>query len=126
MRDLSAVLAVAFGLFLAVAEAYRNWGDWQWWPFWVIDYICAVLLIAGGWQVIRGRNNALLLGGWGVTFAAFWSSFFTHVREAEERAANTFGPDGSVSEQSLTIVIGVMLVLSVVGFFMGLAASKKQ
>ena len=39
MLRASARLALAFGTFLAVGELVRNWGDWQWWPFWVVDYI---------------------------------------------------------------------------------------
>jgi len=52
----AALLAIAFGLFLAVAEAVRNWGDWQWWPFWLVDYIAATLLVAGG--VLQNRDSA--------------------------------------------------------------------
>ena len=43
MTRASAWLAVGFGGFLALAELARNRGNWQWWPFWLVDFIAAAL-----------------------------------------------------------------------------------
>ena len=41
LQATAAYMAAAFGTFLAIGETVRNWGNWQWWPFWLVDYIAA-------------------------------------------------------------------------------------
>ena len=36
---------IGVGAFMCVFEIVRNWGNWQPWPGWVVDYFCAALLI---------------------------------------------------------------------------------
>lgn len=116
MLKISAYTALAFGLFLSIAEAYRNWGDWQWWPFWTVDYAAALLLIIGGVMVLRGRPKHWLTGAWGFTCAMFYMSFFSHVERLRTETGLTYGPDGSLSEDRITLAIGLMLGIALLGF----------
>ncbi|MGH0032544.1 MAG: hypothetical protein ACQGVC_22360, partial [Myxococcota bacterium] len=102
MTTAAARLAVVFGLFLALAETARNWGNWQWWPFWLVDYIAAARLLAAAWRVRRSAPGAraLLAGAWGFTTAMFYSSFWSHVRNFDLPA------DGNLDQEPLTVVIG--------------------
>lgn len=112
---LSAWAALLFGSFLALAEAYRNWGAWQWWPFWLVDYMAAALLIYGAWIALRSGRKASLAAGWGFTAAMFWMSLFSHIAEHAERATQAYGPDGNVSENELTRIITAMTALAFAG-----------
>lgn len=75
-RVLSAYLAILFAIGLAGFETLANWGDWQWWPFWLIDYAAAALLLAGGICVVKKRAGGanLLCAGWGFALAMLWMS----------------------------------------------------
>lgn len=117
----AAWLAIAFGLSLAVLEVARNWGDWQWWPFWVIDYIVAFLLLGGGVAVVRRGADAArwLTGAWGFACAIFYASFFSHIGDAMERA-----PDAR--EQTITAFIAVMFGLTVLGFVGSLLGGRRK
>lgn len=119
----AAWLAIAFGLFLAVGEFVRNHPNWQWWPFWVVDYIAVVLLLIGGVSVVRTGVAASrwLTGAWGFTCAMFWMSFFGHVGDAMQA-----GAFDSPREQQLTLIIGVMFALTVVGFAASLAGGRAK
>ncbi len=123
---ISAVLAVLFGLFLAGAEAYRNWGDWQWWPFWVVDYLAVVLLLVGAVAFFRHKTRVWLAGGWGFTVAMFYMSFFSHVNNLREGVGRAYGPGGSVDESSLTMSIGILLGLAALGFVLALLPSRER
>lgn len=118
MIKISAILAVAFGLVLAVLEIVRNWGDWEWWPFWVVDYVAASLLVIGGVLAFRRGVATWLTGGWGFACAMFWMSFFGHL-EGLTKAAT---PDPH--EQRLTLAIGVMFAMTIVGLVSGLAGRR--
>ncbi len=117
----AAVLALAFGVFLALAEAARNWGNWQWWPFWLVDFIAAALLIAGSALVLRGvsRGPQVLCGAWGFTTAMFYMSFWSHIQHINE------GAEGNLSQGPLTIIIGIMWVITVVGFLLTLFSPRR-
>lgn len=55
----SAGPALAFGIFLAIAGAVRNRGDWQWWPFRVVD------------SIARGPLTVMTGVLWGITIVGF-------------------------------------------------------
>ncbi len=119
MLRISAWLAIGFGSALAVLEAVRNWGDWQWWPFWVVDYVAAGLLVAGGVAALRGGRTDWLAGGWGFACAMFWMSFFGHLGGVLEPGAEV-----TDRELMLTRVIGGMFGLTVLGFVSALVAGR--
>lgn len=109
----SAFLALFFGVFLGIAEIVRNWGGWQPWPFWVVDFIAAGALIWGGVRTLNQGSSRLLSAAWGVTVGIFWMSYFTHVQVLVE---GTQAP----GEGRLTLIIGVMLLVAIIGLFMSL------
>lgn len=119
----SAYLAIAFGVFLFIGEIVRNWGDWQWWPFWVVDYIGASLLIFGGQRALNTGTVRWLSGGWGFTAAMFWMSFFSHVESLRAGDAETNGP---IAESPLTVIIGIMLALALAGLLMALLGNRPE
>lgn len=113
---LSAQIALVFAAVLAVGEVVRNWGTWQWWPFWVVDFIGAGLLLTGGLLTLRRRPgaSAWLAGSWGFTVAMFYMSFWGHVETINE-------PSGAnIPHGPLTAIIGLMLVVAAAGFVLAL------
>lgn len=77
MMQWNARLAVIAGSALAVTETYVNWGAWQWWPWFVVDYFAALLLVCGGLSWLRTRqvwSGALLAGAWAFTAGMIWMS----------------------------------------------------
>ncbi|MGF1463334.1 MAG: hypothetical protein ACFB2Z_09235 [Maricaulaceae bacterium] len=112
---LAAGLAAATGATLIVAETLFNWGDWQLWPFVVIDYVMSGLLIAGAFVALRTGATALLAGGWGVSAGVIWLSFFSHMFYAAPH------PDFA-DTVSAPMLIGLKAVLFVIAW-LGLALS---
>ena len=123
MTRVAARLAIGFAVFLAVAEVVRNWGDWGYWPFWLVDYLSVALLLYGARQALRPfpwRRTAPLAGAWGFTCAMFYMSFFLHL-------ARLHAPDhGPIESRSLTVGIGVLFAIAVVGLLLSLAATDRQ
>lgn len=122
MIRISACLAIAFGIFLFIGEVARNWGDWQWWPFWLVDFIAASLLIYGGVSALKAWSLRWLSGGWGFTAAMFWMSFFNHV---DNLRTQRFEHNGPIDESRLTTIIGVMLVVALIGFVLALIGQRR-
>lgn len=121
MIKLSALLALAFGGFLFVGEIVRNWGDWQWWPFWIVDYIAAGLLLFGGQRALTTGTVRWLTGAWGFTSAMFWMSFFSHIDQMRQGADQHNGP---IDETLLTTIIGGLLAIALIGFLLALLGKR--
>lgn len=121
MSRWSSVPALAFGVFLALAEVARNWGNWQWWPFWLVDFVAAALLVVGALLATRGHPRAaqVLAGAWGFTSAMFYMSFWSHIEQFNQPA------DGNVSQAPLTIIIGVMWAITVIAFAHALLVTRR-
>jgi hypothetical protein len=121
MNGASAVLALGFGVFLAVAETARNWGSWQWWPFWLVDFVAAALLILGGALVLRRARGGsqVLCGAWGFTSAMFYMSFWSHIANIDQAA------DGNLAQGPLTTIIGALWIITMVGFLLSLLSSRR-
>lgn len=123
MTRVAARLAIGFAAFLAVAEVVRNWGDWGYWPFWLVDYLSVALLLFGARQALRPlpwRRTAPLAGAWGFTCAMFYLSFFSHLEHLQ-------APDhGPIDPLPLTVAIGVLFVVTVVGLLLSLTATDRQ
>lgn len=109
----SAFTALVFGVFLAIGEVVRNWGAWQPWPFWLVDFITAGALIWGGLRTLNQGSSRLLSAAWGVTVGIFWMSYFTHVQTLVEGTQ-------AAGEGPFTLIIGVMLLVAITGLFMSL------
>ena len=76
MTKWSARLAIGFAVFLALAEVRRNWGDWGYAPFWIVDFIAVALLLYGGVRTLRRGARAglpALAGGWGFACAMYYA-----------------------------------------------------
>ncbi|MEO0882213.1 MAG: hypothetical protein AAFY34_05730 [Pseudomonadota bacterium] len=121
MIRVSAYLALAFAAFLAIGEVARNWGDWQWAPFWIVDYIAAGLLAFGSWRYFTQTGVRWLTGAWGFSAAMFYMSFFSHLENLRLTADGHTGP---IEESRLTMIIGVLMVIVFVGFVLSLFGKR--
>ena len=131
MKVFSAWLALAFGTFLAVAEAVRNAGEIQWWPFWVVDYLAVALLMWGAVTILwrpSERGLAILTAGWGFTSAMFYMSLFSHISSLQSTGGEVaeINAQSALDEPWLTVVIGVLFGLALLGLATSLIAEYRR
>jgi hypothetical protein len=131
MRVFSAWLALAFGTFLAVAEAVRNSGEVQWWPFWVVDYLAVALLMWGAVSILwrpSERGIGILTAGWGFTSAMFYMSLFSHISALQTTGGEVaeINAQSALDEPWLTVVIGALFAVALVGLATSLAAEMRR
>jgi hypothetical protein len=117
----SALLAILTGVALAGFETLVNWNQWQWWPWWLVDYIAALLLIAGGAATINHKayGRRLLSSGWAFTLGMAWMSLAGNLAEGADPAR-----DARVAGYYLAL-IGLMMTASVAGLLAALFAVEE-
>jgi hypothetical protein len=112
----SRYLALLFAIGLAIGEAVINWGNWQYAPLWIVDYIIAAWLILGFVKTRHGSAIHVLLSGWAFTAGVFYMALFLSLDSAT----------GIPADPALLILIGVMLGLSILGFLGALGSVGRE
>lgn len=118
---LSAGLAIVFGIGLACFETLVNWGQWQWWPFWMVDYVAAALLIVGGLATFKQfkLGSKLLCSGWGFTLGMLWMSLAGNI-------SNGTDPNRAARVADLYIALIIFsIVLALIGLLLALTKEEK-
>lgn len=97
MQRIASWMAVIYALGLAAFETLVNWGQWQWWPWWLVDYVAALLLLAGGIASLLGSRigTAMLACGWGFALGMMWMSLAGNIEQGTDpdraaRVANVY------------------------------------
>ncbi len=118
----SAGLAILVGGLLAGFETLVNWGQWQWWPFWLVDYVAAAMLVGGGWLTLRQRSPGLrlLCAGWAFAIGMAWMSFAGNFEAGVDPARA-----GRVAGFYLAL-IGLMITTSLAGLWLALIARRPR
>ncbi len=106
-------LTIATGVYMCLWEVVRNWGNWQPWPGWVIDYVAAAMLLAGAGWALRppGRRSiGLMCGAWGFLVCLVYASFRGNLANID---SDNWGP---IPQRPYTYLVGVYLACVIAGF----------
>ena len=114
----SRYLALFFALGLGVGEAVINWGDWQYTPLWVVDYIIVAGLLWSFFKTRTGRHIHMLVGSWAFAAGIFYMALFVNLDPEMAQYVE--------SDTALLVIIGFMLVLCVIGFLCAVFAIQTQ
>lgn len=114
----SRYLALFFAIGLGVGEAVINWGDWQYAPLWVVDYIIVAGLLWSFFTTRAGRRIHMLVGSWAFAAGIFYMALFIHLDPAVAQHA--------ASDAALLVIIGFMLALCVIGFVCAVLAIQTR
>jgi hypothetical protein len=114
---LSRFIALIFAISLGIGEAVINWGNWQYAPLWIVDYMIVFWLLAGFYQTRHGRNIAVLISGWAFTAGVFYVALFISL---DPEIAKYINPN-----KTILFLIGLMLGVSVLGIIMSALACRQ-
>jgi hypothetical protein len=106
MVRFGAILAIIAGLSLAAIKLLL--AESLWWPFVVVEYLAAVLLLAGAVVAWRSGQTAMLAAGWGFTAGITWSTLFHHLQKLAAPGAVELGLAGLL----LTAFAGIALAVA--------------
>jgi hypothetical protein len=114
----SRYLALLFAIGLAIGETIISWGHWQFAPLFIIDYLVAVLLLYAFYNTRNRENVSALMAAWAFSAGVFYMDLFVNL---DPQLPETMRP-GTV----VMALIVLVLVLSLVGFFSALVATRAQ
>jgi hypothetical protein len=114
----SPLFALGFGIFIALAETARRWGNWPFLPFLLDDWIAGIFLVYGAfrsrrsWAVGRPYQAA----AWAFMCGLMYGSFFTHLEHWSQPPE-----PGWIPHPILVIIIGALFAMALAGLASTLA-----
>ena len=46
IKKINLIIAILYSIILGIVEAMLNWGDWQYAPLWIVDYLIVIILLS--------------------------------------------------------------------------------
>ena len=112
----SRYLALLFAVGLAIGETIISWGNWQFAPLFIIDYLTAAFLLYAYFKTRDAKHLPLLLAAWAFSAGVFYMDLFINL-----------DPQLSHPMKPGPVVMGLIVfvfVLSLIGFFTALLAIR--
>lgn len=114
----SRYLALLFALGLAIGETIISWGNWQFAPLWIVDYLMVLWLLYAYYKTRQSEHANTLLAAWAFALGVFYMDLFVY---ADPQIPAHVRPAPVVMA-----LIVLCLVISLIGFFSALFAVRAQ
>ena len=62
IKKINLIIATLYSIILGIVEAMLNWGDWQYAPLWIVDYLIVIILLSAVF-FFKDRVQKMFLGG---------------------------------------------------------------
>jgi len=110
------ILASIFAIGLGVGEAVINWGNWQYAPLWIVDYMIVISLLIGVFQVSTRKSASILKASWAFSFGVMYMALFVTIDPDMEKYYN--------ASSTILYLIGLLITLSVIGIILSVLTEK--
>lgn len=114
-------LALGYGIFLALAETVRRWGNWPFLPFVLDDWIAGLFLVYGAVRADRDwpSGRPVQAAAWAFASGMMYMSFFGHVEHWAQPPEGGWVPHGA-----LLAIIGALFATALAGLVSTLRTPK--
>lgn len=110
------VLATLFAIGLGIGEAVMNWGNWQYAPLWIVDYMIVIVLLVGAFQASTEKSASILKASWAFSFGVMYMALFVTIDPDKEKYYN--------ASPIILYLIGLLIMLSVIGIVLSILTEK--
>jgi hypothetical protein len=114
--------ALGFGIFIALAETVRRWGNWPFPPFLFDDWIAGLFLVYGAFRSRRNwtTGRPFQAAAWAFMCGLMYGSFFSHLEHwAHPPEA------GWIPHEALVVIIGILYALAISGLLSTLLTTSR-
>jgi len=117
VKKINLIIATLYSIILAIVEAMLNWGDWQYAPLWIVDYLIVIILLLAVFVFKKNIQRLMLLLGWAFSSGVMYMAFFINL----EPIPTTIK---SPNIEGILALVGLALVVSIIGVVLTMIESK--
>ena len=106
IKKINLVIATLYSIIIAIVEAILNWGNWQYAPLWIIDYIIVIILLLSVFFFKNQLQKTLLLIGWSLSTGVMYMVLFINLEP------NT---TLEILDKNILYAVSLALIISIIG-----------
>ena len=117
VKKINLIIASLFSIILAFVEGMLNWGDWQYAPLWIVDYIIVIILLSAVFVFKENTQRLMLLLGWAFSAGVMYMVLFINLEPIPTTIA-------SPNVEGILPLVGLALIVSIVGVVLTIIDNK--
>ena len=117
IKKINLTIAALYSIILSVTEAALNWGDWQYPPLWIVDYLIVLILLLAVFIFKDKIQKYLLLTGWSFSAGVMYMVLFINLEP------NT---TLEILDKNILFTVSLALIVSIIGIVLTLLNKSKS
>jgi len=109
IKKINLTIAVLYSIILSVTEVALNWGDWQYAPLWIVDYLIVLILLLAVFIFKDNIQKSLLLTGWSFSAGVMYMVLFINLEPETTLTVLDYNTLLAVSVALIVSIFGVLL-----------------
>ena len=109
VKKINLIIASLYSIILAITEVMLNWGNWQYAPLWIVDYLIVAILLSAVFVFKKNIQRLMLLLGWAFSSGVMYMVLFINL---EPKTTLT------VLDNYILSGVGVALIFSLIGILL--------
>ena len=109
IKKINYTIAVLYSIILSVTEVALNWGDWQYAPLWIVDYLIVLILLLAVFIFKDNIQKSLLLTGWSFSAGVMYMVLFINLEPETTLTVLDYNTLLAVSVALIVSIFGVLL-----------------
>ena len=114
IKKINLFVATLYAIILGIVEAMLNWGDWQYAPLWIVDYLIVLILLSAVFLFKEYIQRLLLLLGWAFSSGVMYLALFINLEPSPTTVNQPPNVEGILPLVALALIvsfIGIVLTL---------------
>ena len=118
IKKINLIVATLYSIILAIVEVMLNWGDWQYAPLWIVDYLIVIILLSAVFVFKNNIQRLMLLLGWAFSSGVMYMALFINLEPIPTTVK-------SPNVEGILPLVGLALVVSIIGVILTIIDKKE-
>ena len=118
IKKINLIVATLYSIILAIVEVMLNWGDWQYAPLWIVDYLIVIILLSAVFVFENNIQRLMLLLGWAFSSGVMYMALFINLEPIPTTVK-------SPNVEGILPLVGLALVVSIIGVILTIIDKKE-
>jgi len=118
IKKINLIFATFYSIILAIVEVMLNWGDWQYAPLWIVDYLIVIILLSAVFVFKNNIQRLMLLLGWAFSSGVMYMALFVNLEPIPTTVK-------SPNVEGILPLVGLALVVSIIGVILTIIDKKE-
>jgi len=118
IKKINLIVATLYSITLAIVEVMLNWGDWQYAPLWIVDYLIVIILLSAVFVFKNNIQRLMLLLGWAFSSGVMYMALFVNLEPIPTTVK-------SPNVEGILPLVGLALVVSIIGVILTIIDKKE-